>query len=64
MVNLNNLIDKYPYLFPNQFPKSIWINKKNDSIRTRALFKKSSQVCHLKTLISIPKKLHLIFEQC
>ena len=28
---LNNVIDKYPYLFPNQFPKSVWITKKNDS---------------------------------
>ena len=29
---LDNLIVKYPFLFPNQFPKSIWINKINDSI--------------------------------
>jgi len=27
---LNNVIDKYPYLLPNQFPKSVCIIKKND----------------------------------
>ena len=29
---LDNLILKYPFLFPSQFPKSIWINKINDSV--------------------------------
>jgi hypothetical protein len=29
---LDNLILKYPFLFPSQFSKSIWINKINDSV--------------------------------
>jgi hypothetical protein len=37
------LIKKYPYLFPNQFSDSVWLNKKNDSIELE-LYHKSSQV--------------------
>ena len=40
---LNELINKYPYLFPNQFSDSVWLNKKNDSIELE-LYHKSSQV--------------------
>ena len=40
---LDALINKYPYLFPNQFSDSVWLNKKNDSIELE-LYHKSSQV--------------------
>ena len=40
---LDALIKKYPYLFPNQFSDSVWLNKKNDSIELE-LYHKSSQV--------------------
>ena len=56
---LNNVIDKYPYLFPNQFPKSVWITKKNDSLELE-LFKKSEDV--FENFIFNSKKLHLIFD--
>ena len=38
---LDDLIYKYPYLFPSQFPKSTWVNKINDSIE-RILYDKST----------------------
>ena len=37
---LDNLIYKYPFLFPSQFPKSNWINKINDSVEI-SLYNKS-----------------------
>jgi hypothetical protein len=61
---LDALIKKYPYLFPNQFSDSVWLNKKNDSIELE-LYRKSSQVFSdfnfnskkLKTIFSKAKSL-------
>lgn len=61
---LDALINKYPYLFPNQFSDSVWLNKKNDSIELE-LYRKSSQVFSdfnfnskkLKTIFSKAKSL-------
>ena len=61
---LDALIKKYPYLFPNQFSNSVWLNKKNDSIELE-LYHKSSQVFSdfnfnskkLKTIFSKAKNL-------
>ena len=38
---LRALINKYPYLFPNQFSDSVWLNKKNDSIELELYYKSS-----------------------
>ena len=62
--DLDALINKYPYLFPNQFSDSVWLNKKNDSIELE-LYHKSSQVFSdfnfnskkLKTIFSKAKNL-------
>ena len=61
---LDALINKYPYLFPNQFSDSVWLNKKNDSIELQ-LYRKSSLVFSdfnfnskkLKTIFSKAKSL-------
>ena len=61
---LDALINKYPYLFPNQFSDSVWLNKKNDSIELE-LYRKSSLVFSdfnfnskkLKTIFSKAKNL-------
>ncbi|MBL6648675.1 MAG: hypothetical protein ISP56_00240 [Flavobacteriaceae bacterium] len=41
--NLDSIINKYPFLFPNQFSKSIWLEKKNDSTEID-IYKKSLEV--------------------
>jgi hypothetical protein len=57
---LDALIKKYPYLFPNQFSDSVWLNKKNDSIELE-LYHKSSQVFSNFNFNS--KKLKTIFNK-
>ena len=57
---LRALINKYPYLFPNQFSDSVWLNKKNDSIELE-LYYKSSQVFNNFNFNS--KKLKTIFNK-
>jgi len=57
---LDALINKYPYLFPNQFSDSVWLNKKNDSIELE-LYYKSSQVFSNFNFNS--KKLKTIFNK-
>ena len=57
---LRELINKYPYLFPNQFSDSVWLNKKNDSIELE-LYHKSSQVFSNFNFNS--KKLKTIFNK-
>ena len=37
---LDSLIYKYPFLFPSQFPRSVWLNKINDSVEI-SLYNKS-----------------------
>ena len=41
--NLDSVINKYPFLFPNQFSRSIWIEKKSDSTEI-GLYQKSLEV--------------------
>ena len=41
--NLDSVINKYPFLFPNQFPRSIWLEKKSDSTEI-GLYQKSLEV--------------------
>tara|TARA_B100000780_G_scaffold80709_1_gene54994 strand:- start:23073 stop:24008 length:936 start_codon:yes stop_codon:yes gene_type:complete len=55
---LDDLIEKYPYLFPNQFPKSTWINKINDSLEMD--FYKNSLI-EFKGYDFNSKKVKLIF---
>ena len=55
---LDDLIEKYPYLFPNQFPKSNWINKINDSLEID--FYKNSLI-EFRGYDFNSKKLKLIF---
>lgn len=57
---LDALINKYPYLFPNQFSDSVWLNKKNDSMELE-LYHKSSQVFSNFNFNS--KKLKTIFNK-
>ena len=57
---LGSLINKYPYLFPNQFSDSLWLNKKNDSIELE-LYNKSLQVFNNFDFNS--KKLKTIFNK-
>ena len=57
---LDALINKYPYLFPNQFSDSVWLNKKNDPIELE-LYYKSSQVFSNFNFNS--KKLKSIFKK-
>jgi hypothetical protein len=57
---LDALINKYPYLFPNQFSDSVWLNKKNDSMELE-LYHKSGQVFSNFNFNS--KKLKTIFNK-
>ena len=41
--NLDSLINKYPFLFPNQFSRSTWLEKKSDSTEV-GLYQKSIEV--------------------
>ena len=41
--NLDSVINKYPFLFPNQFSRSIWLEKKSDSTEI-GLYQKSLEV--------------------
>jgi len=58
--DLDALINKYPYLFPNQFSDSVWLNKKNDSIELE-LYNRASQVFSDFNFNS--KKLKTIFKK-
>ena len=55
---LDDLIEKYPYLFPDQFPKSTWVNKINDPLEID--FYKNSLI-EFKGYDFNSKKLKVIF---